>query len=358
METKLILRRKSEVENSTFVGYNSEVIAVSGKGIALHDGGTPGGMLLEPRIQNSLGTNFIRNGNFIVSQNGVMWLGVGGSGYAYIADGWYFVAGGESTANCAVSRTYTDGEDDAYSALRITNFSGGLNNSFSVLSQQIDDVRLLAGRKVTVSFKAKASTPRRVAIVIRQDFKGEVGVEETFAGNAEITTSWQYYTFTVTIPPILSTTVISSGNFTGLWIWLEAGSNYDPRTGGIGITSGSFDITNIKIEIGNAATSFGATQLATELRKVQEYYEKHITTQYMSMWAVNDAASVAATTFMNFLVPKIKPPTISGLTTNFLSNAASSVINEGGFNVIGTPNSAVSVARVLGYTANAEIPPY
>lgn len=361
MTSRLVLKRLSALENQSFTGINGEVVAVPGVGLALHDGGTPGGMVIQPRpqIAGSSGHNLIRNGNFIVAQNGNTWLGIPTAGdIHYIADGWFFHRGGGSTANAAVSRTYVDDEDEAYAALRVTTFSGGLASSFSVLCQQIADARLCAGRTVTVSYKAKATTPRRIAVMLRQDFNSATGVLETFAGNAELTTAWQHFSHTLTVPDTPSSYVFGTTHFTGLWFWLDAGSNYDGRTGGVGNTSGQFDITNVKLEISDAATPFGATSYQEELLKVMRYYEKNTETVYMSQAGYNDANTVKTTAYIPYRVPKIKVPAVSGLTSSFVTGPAASAIGTVGFNVLGTANDAVSLARVTGYTADAEILPY
>lgn len=361
MSTRFVLKKLSQSENAVLSGISGELIAVPGVGVALHDGGTPGGMMLRPRLESvaSSGANLIRNGNFIVAQNGGSWVGIPTvANIHYIADGWHFHRNGGSTANAAVSRSYVDSEGDAYAALRVTTFSGGLASSFSVLCQQIADARLCAGRTVTVSYKAKAGTSRRIAVILRQDFIGATGVIETFAGNAELTSDWQTFSHTFSVPDTLSSYTFGTGHYTGLWFWLDAGSDYDGRTGGVGNTSGQFDIANIKMEIGGAATPFGETSYYDELQRVQQYYEKSTETVYMSQAGLNDGNTVKAVAYIPYRVPKAKTPTISGLATSFISSPSSSAVGTVGFNVIGTASDATNYARVTGYTADAEILPY
>lgn len=361
MTSRLVLKRLSALENESFTGINGEVVALPGVGLALHDGGTPGGMLLQPRPQaaGSSGNNLIRNGNFIVQQNGTEWLGIPTSGdIHYIADGWHFHRGGGSTANAATSRSYVDSEDDAYTALRVTTFSGGLASSYSILCQQIADARLCAGRTVTVSYKARATTPRRIAVVLRQDFDSVTGTLETFAGNAELTTDWQHFSHTFDVPDTPSSYTFGAEHFTGLWFWLDAGSNYDARTGGVGNTSGQFDLANVQMEISDAATPFGATSYWEELLRVQRYYEVNAELVYMAQGGYNDGGTVKTTAFVPYRVPKVKAPTISGLTTTYATSAVAAGIGTVGFNVLATSNDLTSIARVTGFTADAEILPY
>lgn len=359
MTTRFVLKRVSKEVNATFTGINGEVLAIPGSGIALHDGATLGGVLLEPRPLNA-GRNLLRNGSFIVNQNGTSWLAIPSSGnIEYIADGWHFHRGGGTTANAATSRSFVDGQPDAYTALRVSTFSGGAPNSFAVLCQQIDDARLLGGKRVTVSFKAKASANRRIALTVRRDFRGGVS-DEIFIGNFEIGVAWKSYSQTFDVPNTVAATVFTAGHFTGLWFWLEAGGDFDARTGGIGVHSGSFDVTNIKMEIGDRATPFGEISGGDELLKVQQYFEKSTETVFMSQGGYNDADTVKTVAYIPFRVPKVKAPAISAgsITADFAASPTVFDIGARGFNVLATASDVSSIARVTGYTADAEILPY
>jgi hypothetical protein len=354
---KQVLRGVSETENEEYTGINHEIVAVIGRGIAIHDGGTPGGKMLEP-LPHTNNTNLIRNGKFNINQNGTSWISIPTSGNQhYIVDGWFFHRGGGSTANAATSRTYADGFARAYQSLRVTTFSGGGSDAFSILSQQIDDVRLVAGITTTLSFWAKATIPRRIAVTIRQYYGSGQPTHETFFANFELTTEWQFFTATITMPGIGSTVVLATGHFTGLWFWLDAGSDYDSRTGGIGNTSGQFDIYGVKWQPGDSADELEATSNDEDLREVYKYYEKVTKLQYMYQWSVNNAAAVTAVAYVDFMVKKAKIPSITSVSTQYVTSPTVSGIDAKGFNVYGTPDSASSAARILGYTADAEITP-
>lgn len=355
--TRLIPKKVSAAENAATVGFNGEVLGIPGTGIAIHDGITPGGVVLQNR-PGTPGDNLIRNGNFIVAQNGTSWLSIPTSGnFEYIADGWYFHRGGNSTANAATSRSIAADLSDAYTALRITTTSGELASSFSVLSQQIADVQLVAGKTVTVSFWAKTTSTRRIAVSIRQDYDSIKGSVETFAGNASLTTDWVRYSFTATIPASVPADVVGTNSFTGLWIWLEAGSNYDNRTGSIGTQSGQTDIANVKLEIGEVATDFGPHDYASELLKVKRYYEESAQVQFLCRGAYNDATKNNAVGYVQFGVEKVAAPVVT-VSGDYVAGLAVAAVGTSGFSVIGTPNNATSVARITGYTANSEIEPY
>ena len=355
--TRLIPRKVSAAENATTVGFNGEVLGIPGTGIAIHDGITPGGVVLQDR-PGTPAENLVRNGNFIVAQNGTSWLSIPTSGsFEYIADGWYFHRGGNSTANAATSRSIAADLPDAYTALRITTTSGGLASSFSVLSQQIANVQLVAGKTVTVSFWAKTTSTRRIAVSIRQDYDSAKGSVETFAGNASLTTNWSRYSFTVNVPASVPADVVGINSFTGLWIWLEAGSNYDNRTGSIGEQSGQTDIANVKLEIGEIATDFGPHSYVDELLKVKRYYEKSTQVQFLCRGAYSDAGKNDAVGYVKFDTEKVAAPVVT-VSGDYVAGLAAFGAGAAGFSVLGVPNNATSVARITGYTANAEIEPY
>jgi len=353
--SKLIITKKSEEENNQTTGLNGEIFAIPSVGLSVHDGVTQGGVLLKQN--NASNENILRNGSFIVNQNGTSWQGIPTSGnIEYIVDGWFYHRGGGSTANAAVSTGLASDLPVATKALRVTTFSGNNDNSFSIICQQISGVNLLDGQTVTISFWAKTTSSRRIAVILRQDYDNVVGSPELFLGNPSLTNNWEFYSYTITVPKAITTSAFGVNNFTGLWIWLEAGSDYDARTGGIGAQSGQTDIANVKMEIGNSATLFGTFNLENETLKVQQYYEKNFDDIFMFNGAYNDAASIKSNVYIPF-VPKIKIPNVT-INTNFLTNPSILAIGKRGFNVLATPTSASSVARVTDYIANAEIPPY
>lgn len=354
--SRLILPIATTTSNAGTAGISGEIKAIPGVGLALHDGSTPGGLMLSPAPEVA-GENLLRNGNFIVTQNGSSWQGIPTSGNVhYIADGWHFHRGGNSTANVASARSLANDLPEAYTALRVTTSSGGLSSSFSIISQQIAGVQAIGGRTVAVSFWAKTTSVRRIAVTIRQDYKS-TKVVETFVGNVELTQNWKQYSFVVSVPASISTDTIGANSFTGLWIWLEAGADYDQRTGGIGVQSGQTDIANVKLEIGSAATLFGPTSIPDELLKVQRYYEVNSETLYMARAGYNNTSSVSVTAYVPFSLPKAKTPVVS-VTTSFASGTATAAIGTKGFNILAVATSASSIARVTGYVANAEFLPF
>jgi hypothetical protein len=145
-----------------------------------------------------------------------------------------------------------------------------------LIVQRIEDARTFAGQTVSVSFFARANsgTPS-IAIEMAQQF-GTGGSSTVFGIGSQktaITTDWERYSFTVSVPSISGKT-IGSGSNLALYIWLSGGSDFDSRTDTLGIQSNTFDIWGVQLEAGSTATPFrrNANSLQGELAACQRYY--------------------------------------------------------------------------------------
>lgn len=344
---------KSESANAGYVGLPNELVVVTGVGLAIHDGVKKGGQLIEFKTSFA-GKNLLRNANFKVKQNGNSWPDAPVSGNSqYIADGWYYQRGAGSKANCAVSNVHRDGEADIDDYLRIITMSGGLTNSFSILSQRLAGVQLLSGRTLSVSFKAKCSVERRIAIEFGQDFKSVIQTKKILVGQAELSDRWKQFEFTFDVPALPDPYSVGGDNNNWLYFWLEAGDDHNARTGGIDTEDSSIDIANIQLEIGDEATEFEVRSYQKELEMVQAYYEV-----FDGVISMHKSGLIVTTdqvnTFVHFSVRKTKIPSIQ-VTSEFLSGKESYGITEDGFNLQGKATSSDKTARILTYIANSEI---
>jgi hypothetical protein len=128
--------------------------------------------------------------------------------------------------------------------------------------QNIENINLLAGKTVTLSFWAKADANKNIAV----DFKQEFGTSGTPSSPVvgigsqliALTTTWQKKTITVTLPSIVGKTLGTDGvntTNTTITFWLDAGSDFAARSANLGQQSGTFDIAQVKIEDGSVATN-------------------------------------------------------------------------------------------------------
>jgi hypothetical protein len=132
------------------------------------------------------------------------------------------------------------------------------------LDQRIEDVRTLAGQTVTFSFWAKASaTISSTPYIQFEQYFGSGGSASVYT-NAQyftITTSWQRFTYTLTVPSISGKT-IGTGSFLKLFFNIAA-------------TGFTIDTWGWQLEAGSTATNFSLATgtFATELAACQRYYQ-------------------------------------------------------------------------------------
>jgi hypothetical protein len=172
------------------------------------------------------------------------------------------------------------GTDEPSNFARIITTGQSGAGALTIFRQKIEDVRAVAGQAVTVSFWAKAAsgTPK-LAVEINQNFGAggspSAGVN-TYAGQVTLSTGWARYSVTVNVPTALGKTLGTTANtsFTQLSLWLSGGSDFNSRTGSIGIQSNTFDIWGVQVEEGSTATPFSrnSPSIAAELLACQRYY--------------------------------------------------------------------------------------
>jgi hypothetical protein len=217
--------------------------------------------------------NAIINGNFDIWQRGTSFTTT--SGTSYNADRWRkFQTGGGDGGSITVSRrsfspgqTNVPGEPEYFLRANITsaNTSSNIN-----ISQLIEDVRTFAGQTVTASYWAKADSNKTVLFDIFQNFGtgGSSDVISIVSNTISLTTNWQKFTHTVSIPSIAGKT-IGANNFLRL-IWILSGSS----GGEITLQTISFDIAQVQLEAGPVATPFERRPIGTELALCQRYYQR------------------------------------------------------------------------------------
>ena len=181
-------------------------------------------------------------------------------------DRWFcFMSGATTTYSTqafAVGNAIS-GQEPTNHARVVSTISGV--GDYSILAQKIEDVRTCAGQRVTVSFWAKAAsgTPS-IAVELAQSF-GSGGSAEVNGSNGGV------------IPSISGKTVGTS-SWLGCLLWTSAGSNYNVRTGSIGIQNNTIDFWGVQLEQNYQPTPFEQRPIGVELALCQRYYE----TSYIS----------------------------------------------------------------------------
>ncbi len=192
-----------------------------------------------------------------------------------------------SNANVGSTKTssqqsFTNGQTDVpgnprfFSRTVVSSVAGANNLVLKV--QRIEGVRSLSGQLATISFWAKADAAKNIAVEFSQFFGSggspSANVEGIGVTTFALTTSWKYFTATVTIPSISGKTIgTSNDDSLGLIFWFDAGSSFNARTNSLGQQSGTFDIANVQLEAGAQATPFEQRPIGTELALCQRYFE-------------------------------------------------------------------------------------
>lgn len=223
--------------------------------------------------------NLLINGDFRVNQRGFSSTTTTG---AYGFDRWTMIGNGGTTTYSA--QTFSLGNAipgyEPQNFARIVSSGQSASSSYSIFIQKIENVRTAAGLPVVLSFWAKAAsgTPK-VAIELYQYF-GTGGSPSasvsTHAGQVTLSTSWQRFTVLATLPSIAGKTVgTTMDGALEVNMWVSGGSDYNSRTGSLGIQSNTFDFWGVQIEQNYQPTPFEQRPYGVELQLCQRYYYRY-----------------------------------------------------------------------------------
>jgi hypothetical protein len=229
------------------------------------------------------GKNKIINSDFRF--NSRAFSSITSTGYGF--DRWRFgVAGDGTSTNSTQAFTLGTAPVTGYEGTnfaRIVTTGQTQTASQTQLQQRIESVRTFANQTVTISFWAKAaSATPKIAIELVQNF-GTGGSPSAnvnnYVGQVTLSTSWARYSASFAVPSISGKTIGTDSNsdYLQLGLWVSGGSDFNSRTGSLGIQSNTFDIWGVQVEPGSTATAF---QTATgtiqgELAACQRYYVRY-----------------------------------------------------------------------------------
>jgi len=227
------------------------------------------GKLIVDEIEDSGGTsvigrkNAIINGNFDIWQRGTSVTGQ--TSDQYLADRWYFVDSGATYSyqqgSFTVGQTDVPNNPKYFANLTIT----GADDS-ARLEQRIEDVYTFAGETVTLSFYAKytSNAPTDFDVQIFQYFGsgGSTSVLTTAATGQTLTTSWQKFTYTISVPSISGKTVGS-----GSYLTIRPVINTNNETF-------DYQLAQVQLEKGSVATDFEMQQPGDILLQCRRYFHK------------------------------------------------------------------------------------
>lgn len=140
--------------------------------------------------------------------------------------------------------------------------------SIVLKTQGIENVYLTAGRKITISFYARSNMNHSIGVAIHQHIGTSVShfIELMF----DVTTEWKRYEATVDMPSVAGKTV--EANHRLQWYFRFSEGTIYPRPQ-LHNQVGTFDIAQVKLEVGDRATPFVPRLPGEELALCQRHYE-------------------------------------------------------------------------------------
>ncbi len=213
--------------------------------------------------QYAAGKNKMINGDFGIWQRGTSFASPSGT---YTADRWLVAISGGS-AGTASQQTFTPATAPVagYEGQYFMRLASNAGATYLELTQRVEDVRTFAGRTVTLSFWAKATTSVTFTPLFRQSFGsgGSANVDTSGTAQAISSSSWTRYSVSVTLPS-LSGKTIGTSSYLGVFLFSSAGTT----------ASNTVDFWGVQLESGVLTpfqTASGGSPQA-ELAMAQRYY--------------------------------------------------------------------------------------
>jgi hypothetical protein len=234
------------------------------------------------------GKNKIINGDFGVWQRGTSFSFNNAS--AYTADRWY---AGCSNAVTVSQQAFTAGTAPVagYESTYFVRFNRTSRPTIydDYFLQRIEDVRTFAGQTITFSFWAKTNsgTTTLSGAYVEQWFGsgGSSNVYVNTSGALTLTTTWQRFSTTMTMPSIAGKT-IGAGSFVAI--------NF-AMANSLG-TSAVYDIWGVQVEAANVPTPFttASGSIGGELALCQRYYQRFTNLSAYERFGFGSAVSTSA----------------------------------------------------------------
>ena len=215
------------------------------------------------------GKNKIINGDFGIWQRGTSFSNPANGDYT--TDRFKISYNGTGATRTVSQQTFTPGTApvagyEGQYFYRVAQTVAGTSQTFlTPVIQRIEDVRTFAGQTATLSFWAKAGASISISGGLVQNFgSGGSGSVNTSVGTHNLTTSWQRFTATVSIPSLTGKTI---GTSAFLELYFDSGSPTAVQT---------LDFWGFQLEYGSKATPFETATgtLQGELAACQRYYQR------------------------------------------------------------------------------------
>jgi hypothetical protein len=257
--------------------------------------------------------NRVLNGDFNVWQRGTALSTITTSG-TYYPDQWRVDFDGTGANLSIQQQTFTLGQtavpDNPKYYCECSVSIGATGQTLLAMDQRIESALTFAGQTATVSFYAKADTTRTLSVRIDRGYGSGGSPTSTDVGIAggsqsfSLTTSWQKFTATFSIPSISGKTLGTNNND-----WLSLVFLFPVNSGF------TIDIAHVQFEQGGNATQFEYRHIQHELLMCQRYFEAIVPgSGYGPLagggWVGQSGATYLAQVFARYS-PKRTLPTVS-----------------------------------------------
>lgn len=229
---------------------------------------------LAPSLATSAGKNKVINGGFDVWQRGTSFALAASTSMTYVADRWATTTFANEA--CTFSRQATNDTTNLPNiqyCLRFQRNSGQTGTAGMPLSNAFETVNTipLAGQTVTMSFYARKGANYSATSSILTSYiitgtgtdqnpvtAGYTGSNVSINTNNTLTTTWQRFTLTGTLP---ATTTEMAAYFAFVPTGTAGADDY-------------FEVTGVQVELGSSATTFARNSASYqgELAACQRYY--------------------------------------------------------------------------------------
>jgi hypothetical protein len=311
--------------------------------VAVSAGGVP------TSLEFTAGKNKIINGDFGIWQRGTTTTFATPTSGGFVSDRWQYLCddgGGGSGSKTVSQQAFTPGTApvsgyEGQYFIRVNSTVASTVETYSFLTQYIEDVRTFAGQTITISFWAKAASNTTIpSVAIRQNFGsgGSTSVDTNVTTNIAVTTSWQRFSYSVALPSVSGKTIGSSSYL---------------RIGLFNPTQATFtlDFWGVQVESGSTATSF---QTATgtiqgELAACQRYYYRQ-TGDMMFGLGMNASTTVGRVHVTNPVSMRVRPTAIDYSLLGLNDTAAVFTVTSAILNIAGTNVQQVACTVASGLT--------
>jgi len=300
------------------------------------------------------GKNKIINGDFGIWQRGSSLTPT--TGQVYTTDRFLALRDGTGSTVTVSRQTFTpnaggnptnavNGSNYFYRQAQSVAGSGG---TYNLMEQRIEGA-IFAGQTVTFSFWAKAAASLTLPQIDYEYTVGGTNTSANVTSNIAVTTSWQRFSYTFTMPTYSGYTPNNTSDFFGIRIWYPSNTTF------------TFDTWGWQLEAGSNATPF---QTATgtiqgELAACHRYYFRYTSAtasgNYMPFGMGHGVDVNNARWMFQYPVTTRAIPTLTFTAASTFQRSYGNVLTSINPGEVGRNSTSVDVIKAGEFTANSAV---